>query len=413
VKKIPASKEKKRIRIDYTNDSDYEDGDVHYYIRTPCTRSSERNKNKRRKKDSPEVIDIDDDSDEEEVRLHTPDCLCCMKSSYEILWYVIHHFLLAQITFPVCYDAVRIAIGSRVSRRECKITLTKGGLLVLSYFWISKKTHTITFVDEVQEAKYFLDTYDDIDTVTGSSGNRKYYDNNKAVLDEELEQGSLIALRVKKTHSNGLEALSNVYKPDDENSEKSFICVEFRSDNECRSFLNAVERLRDVSTFFCRESKLSAVDSEMYAKALIQDSEKEAQNRRRSPVSKKRDGFLAGRADNDILLCYPFGVDVSQLETAAHGLRELGGPKVASAARDPEIEPRSPNRNEHQSEPGTSTVSVAGAATEDPAADHLASESESSRRFRSHHLEIRVDDYKRLEPKEFLNDTLIDFFMQW
>ena len=32
---------------------------------------------------------------------------------------------------------------------------------------------------------------------------------------------------------------------------------------------------------------------------------------------------------------------------------------------------------------------------------------------RQHYVTIRVEDYERLEPREWLNDSLVDFWMQW
>jgi hypothetical protein len=40
-------------------------------------------------------------------------------------------------------------------------------------------------------------------------------------------------------------------------------------------------------------------------------------------------------------------------------------------------------------------------------------DAETKTRGRAHFLTVRVEDYERLEPGEFLNDTLIDFWMQW
>ncbi len=40
-------------------------------------------------------------------------------------------------------------------------------------------------------------------------------------------------------------------------------------------------------------------------------------------------------------------------------------------------------------------------------------ESAGKTKSRAHFLTIRDEDYDRLEPGEFLNDTLIDFWFQW
>jgi Ulp1 family protease len=38
---------------------------------------------------------------------------------------------------------------------------------------------------------------------------------------------------------------------------------------------------------------------------------------------------------------------------------------------------------------------------------------DGKRKSRGHFLTIREEDLSRLSPGEFLNDTLVDFWMQW
>jgi len=137
-----------------------------------------------------------------------------------------------------------------------------------------------------------------------------------------------------------------------------------------------VECLHDASRFSCKESKLLAMKLTVYAKALIQDSESEAQNWCRSCISKKGDGFLEGCVDNNVLLCYPFGVDISKLEmtklettkleTTVHDLKEVGGANIALMDANQDVKPHKPAQNDAKNDPGTLTAFIAGAITVDP-----------------------------------------------
>jgi hypothetical protein len=113
---------------------------------------------------------------------------------------------------------------------------------------------------------------------------------------------------------------------------------------------------------------------------LIDDSEDKGKKRRRLSVNlkEKRTGFLAGRGSNDILLVYPFNGDKTMIENASVGLKEAAS---------------NPNCNVvNESQQGTV---VEGSS-------------------RAHYLTICVSDFERLEYEtEYLNDTLIDFWMQW
>jgi Ulp1 family protease len=57
-----------------------------------------------------------------------------------------------------------------------------------------------------------------------------------------------------------------------------------------------------------------------------------------------------------------------------------------------------------QQEQGTSTKETDGSLQDSTKTNGLG---------RTHYLSITREDYQRLEPGEFLNDTLIDFFMKW
>ena len=126
---------------------------------------------------------------------------------------------------------------------------------------------------------------------------------------------------------------------------------------------------------------------EKYAKALLEDRRKERAarmriaRRTRSGVNKKKD-----EADNKLLLVYPFDFDEEELSKAASGLKELGGDLLGL------------DRTE---------VSAQGQVDGDQVAEEM------KKSTRTHYVTIREDDKERLCPGQFLNDTLVDFWMRW
>jgi Ulp1 family protease len=127
-----------------------------------------------------------------------------------------------------------------------------------------------------------------------------------------------------------------------------------------------------------------------------------------SPTSRTKQGFLEGKKEEDILLVYPFDGDEQLIEKAAEGLDEAsrGDPYNADSVSErvmveaTEIDTTDPK------------VSDAGKVSSG-GSDKGEADPETNTRGRAHFITVRVEDYERLEPGEFLNDTLIDFWMQW
>jgi hypothetical protein len=90
-------------------------------------------------------------------------------------------------------------------------------------------------------------------------------------------------------------------------------------------------------------------------------------------------------AENKLLLVYPFDIDETLLSEASRGLLELGGDLLDVKEDDPSVEDQ---LNEDYVTKGTTKP-------------------------RTHHVTIRDEDYERLSPGQFLNDTLVDFWMHW
>ena len=144
----------------------------------------------------------------------------------------------------------------------------------------------------------------------------------------------------------------------------------------------------DLGIWCTKDSVMEFYEYEKYMKALIEDTRKERAERMRiarktrSGGNKKRDD-----ANNKLLLVYPFDVEEAVLSAAASGLKELGGDLLGLDR--------------------SNAISVQGQLDEGDTAERI------KKPTRTHYVTIRDDDKERLCPGQFLNDTLVDFWMRW
>ena len=109
--------------------------------------------------------------------------------------------------------------------------------------------------------------------------------------------------------------------------------------------------------------------------------------RRSGARTKRKEG------ENELLLVYPFDVDEAILTDATAGLKELGGDSLG--VQTPHDVGEQP--------------ALAASLDQDAQGDITNSKGSS----RTHYITIRQDDKERLCPGQFLNDSLVDFWMRW
>jgi len=122
---------------------------------------------------------------------------------------------------------------------------------------------------------------------------------------------------------------------------------------------------------------------------LVEDSTNERKRRMsesKESKNKKKD------SENKLLVVYPFGVGEAILSEAASGLKELGGDLLGIDDMD-DTKP-----------PAASAMQGVKSDVEDDV---------KGKSSRTHYIIIRDDDVERLCPGQFLNDTLVDFWMRW
>jgi len=149
-----------------------------------------------------------------------------------------------------------------------------------------------------------------------------------------------------------------------------------------------------LETFFCCDPKIEFYDLKEYTAALIEDTEKENNNRRRSTRLSRANAKKKSITSEKPILVFPFKADDDEFSTAASKLNELklAREQTSVESERASIQPQDSNLNESQGE--NENERVKGSA-------------------RTHYITIRDDDMGRLEPGEFLNDSLVDFWMKW
>ena len=146
-------------------------------------------------------------------------------------------------------------------------------------------------------------------------------------------------------------------------------------------------RQHPVLGVWCEEdSEMEFRDRKKYMHALIVDSQKEKNARCTAIKTRSVGANKKNDAENKLLLVYPFDIDEELLREASRGLLELGGDLLGVQEDEPSVE-------DQLVEDDVTRV------TKKPP--------------RTHHVTIRDEDYERLSPGQFLNDTLVDFWMRW
>lgn len=196
---------------------------------------------------------------------------------------------------------------------------------------------------------------------------------------------NFLLMTANATSTNELDMYPNAYKPETKGeSPKNYVVVEFRSDRELLELRTCMQRSQ-WNAFFDAPG-LSAVEARQYIKILEDDTKKNAAKRRSSPGQKQPKSFFAGLESDEILLVFPFAGNERSFAAASSGLLEVDG------------------RTDSVS--GTQNVSP-------PETQEDSMQTVSKKQGRRHFLTVRVEDYERLQPGEYLNDTLVDLWMLW
>jgi hypothetical protein len=269
-------------------------------------------------------------------------------------------------------QVARIAIGSKVFHDNCTIQLLADGHLELLF----QETPTRPTRNSGAFAPYL---HLDLELQTDLQSVKCYVskDENVGRGDDGTGHGSFICFSVMKRALKCVREMAWDFKPDDS------IVVEFHFGNDLVEFSGGLEKLDYMRPYLLpNECDLDGTTAKAFCKALLKDNDTARKTCWKSVARTPRftPEFLSGKEDDEVILVYPFGCDKVQLDNAASDLNELNHFRVEPALSHQSMEIDRP-------------------------------EEEAS--VRTHYLTISAGDCKRLAPAEYLNDTLIDFWMRW
>lgn len=184
----------------------------------------------------------------------------------------------------------------------------------------------------------------------------------------------------------------------DKTSGKRFIVVEMLS-SDLKGLLDTLSNLSNWGGFLHSDS-VCAEQAKSYAVSLLKL--KAVAYRQNKEVPPEERAWLRGKDDDQIVLVYPFAGNKSKIEAAAENLEELS----ALVCKD------SPEASSGSDEDGgASDTDAQNEFVQEQGANEQAP-TKKKRGGRAHYVTVRVGDFKRLDAMTYLNDTLIDFFIQ-
>lgn len=224
--------------------------------------------------------------------------------------------------------------------------------------------------------------------LSGSSTEDEASDSNKKIIvsEEPKHELAYLIFRASSNRSTGFDTFSNSYLDDTafeelgkkgnsataKENEKRFIVLEFAYTEEFIQFYDAfqavlVKNQDDVFAAQLSSGELKSHQKDEYILPLLKST------RVLRNATRDVDDSMNNIKDDEVMLVFPFHASKEDFDSAADGMNEA-------------------------CHSGDSNIS--------------ASQNEIVK-GKTHMVTIRGEDYKRLAPMEFLNDTLIDFWMDW
>lgn len=272
-------------------------------------------------------------------------------------------------------NLVRVAIGSTVFSHRCRLQFqlgTSDPFVVISFAesddTLTEKEIKISLLS-IGEIKYCLDEEDDntaAEQITFIAFKLSY--SERYLLSREALQ----TLRV----SGNFDAAKDIYS--------SFFSCEVRDDTDFKEKLPKLRENQILGIYLEPDSKVGPENADLYISVFKKHTESERLARlsasprrlRRSARVKSSTATISSEAKQKIILVYPF----------------VGGDSIEKAAKDLKLSSVDEKR-----------LSI----------EELTSLQKEATTGRAHILTITGEDRDRLEPGEFLNDTLVDFWMRW
>ena len=209
---------------------------------------------------------------------------------------------------------------------------------------------------------------------------------DKAIKDavtSDYEKMNYLIMRIKPSEENGLVIYSNAYLSDEKvvakegkAEKRKYIVVEIPERKALSSFISKMSDNEHLGPLIHTNHSLNEEEIKPFIQSLLPQKRKTRSIARRKQYK-----------EDETMLVYPFFATDEELDSASDGLTEASN-RLSSTADAIIIDK-------------TSVLTCR---------DQI---SDTSAIYKTHMVTIRGEDYDRLVPCEFLNDTLIDFWMKW
>jgi Ulp1 family protease len=301
-------------------------------------------------------------------------------------------------------DLARVTVGAQYSHTECKLELMCDQISLqytLKTDESTTKGHHPIALDEIEVFHYYI----------------------------SKKRGIVLAImRVSPTKSNGLDKISNYLRflnsrNDLLRRQKGYIVLELRSRENLQRLLEWMKENDSLRPFTDDNKNLSFEDCTKYAETMLEKialEKKERESSLSSPRKRRSRGSKAKTSSdsNEVMLVFPFGADEEKIDAAAENLTEanLVLEQVSDGAKEmisPKVKRPAAGSNRKSPISWAFDRDASEIETDNAPIEEAATTDEAKTKARAHYLTIRQEDFDRLEPGEFLNDTLIDFWMQW
>jgi hypothetical protein len=282
------------------------------------------------------------------------------------------------------FELSRIAIGPMVQETRCEVVYNKNNRELTLIYQCGKPTAPKMEIIPIPL------------TESGFAGGVGCYP------DASEGCSSFLALSILPA-SNEKLAKFRTYEPESTKRSKKYVVLEFKEWKALWVLYTELSLNCLVGGRFSIEKSPDAVLE--YFEALTKHEAKKNQKAKRKAAKKEPRNPYKKDKDDKLLLVYPFAGDKDEIEAAAEGLKEASG---APLGDDGEVS--------HDAQAVASDQTDATKMAEGTSNDNSSSDTNIGQgkvRRRKHFVTLRVEDYRRLDPGEWLNDSLVDFWMQW
>ena len=288
------------------------------------------------------------------------------------------------------FNIKRIAIGRTVISDACFFSIQPGGdsqYIQINYTKkgdFEKKVHKITVDKDIKVMKYHIMPTDKSEEMESR--------NDDSIEDEKKEPvgtsqksarsqkdkcprvDNFLAFHIHPNKENQLGQLPNSYQPDGENDLKRFFTIEFHNSNDLKTLLDLMKNI-GLFNAMIMSGQIPSDEKHKYILPFTKEDKKQAK------AIRTRCSYLRSVGWDEVVLQFPFEATYTELDDAAQGLTEANG--LLSEDEEQRHEADNINMNEN-----------------------------FQNVWKHSHI-VRGEDYERLKPGEWLNDTLIDLWMTW